>query len=366
MFPYKELKTIHLEISTRCQASCPMCPRKYHGGVENTNLKIADWTIEEFKKVFTDELLSHLDMIYFCGNFGDPIMNDDLILMCQHIKDKNPTMTVRIHTNGGARSTKWWTELYHSLNDNHVVYFGIDGLKDTNHLYRIGVNYDILMRNVKTFIDLGGKAEWVFIKFKHNEHQAQLAEELSKEMGFMSFAMKNTTRFIGENRYSVLDENGNVLYYLEPPSDNQVTFVTPDQIKRASEIIKEVTIKCYVKETKEVYIDAHKNVFPCCFLSSSPYHYQPSTPPSNSYQEHVYKFHNKVRTQYDELVASLGGLEKLSALNNSVKDIIDSEPWQTVWDHYWNTDKLYSCARVCGKTETSKPKDQFVKRVHND
>jgi MoaA/NifB/PqqE/SkfB family radical SAM enzyme len=46
MFKFNELKTVHLEISTRCQASCPMCPRKYHGGVENPNLKLADWTYD--------------------------------------------------------------------------------------------------------------------------------------------------------------------------------------------------------------------------------------------------------------------------------------------------------------------------------
>ena len=40
MFKFNELKTVHLEISTRCQASCPMCPRNYHGGLENPNLKI--------------------------------------------------------------------------------------------------------------------------------------------------------------------------------------------------------------------------------------------------------------------------------------------------------------------------------------
>ena len=366
MFPYKELKSIHLEISTRCQASCPMCPRKYHGGIENTNLKMVDWTIDEFKQIFTSELLNQLDMIYFCGNFGDPIMNDDLILMCQHIKDVNPRLITRIHTNGGARSVKWWTRLYHSLTENHLVCWGIDGLEDTNHIYRIGVNFDILIRNAMAFNSLGGNSEWVFIKFKHNEHQAELVEQRSKELGFKSFSMKNTTRFVGENRYSVLDSEGNILYYLEPPSDNRVTFITPEQIRKASELVKEVTINCYVQSTREIYIDANKDVFPCCFLSSSPYTYQPERPEQGSIKEYVYNFHNKSREQYSELVSKLGGLEQLSALTYSVKEILERESWQTVWDHYWNTEKLYTCARVCGKTTNSKPKDQFVKRTNND
>jgi len=366
MFKFSELKSIHLEISTRCQASCPMCPRKYHGGVENTNLKIADWTIQEFKHIFTDELLNQLDMIYFCGNYGDPIMNDDLISMCQYIKDKKPNMQVRIHTNGGARSTKWWVDLFNSLNENHLIYFGIDGLEDTNHIYRIGVNFDITIRNAQAFIDAGGKAEWVFIKFKHNEHQTELAEQCSKDMGFVSFTIKNTTRFIGENRYSVVDESGNILYYLEPPTDNQVVFISPEQIKRSGEIINSSKISCYVQNLKEIYIDAHKNVFPCCFLASAPYHYQQKEEPTDPFRKMIYNFHYKVLSQYHNLVETLGSIENIHAMNKPIKDIISSTEWQTVWDHHWNVEKLYTCARVCGKTGNSKPKDQFVKRVKND
>ena len=121
MFKFNELKTVHLEISTRCQASCPMCPRNYHGGLENPNLKIADWTYAEFAKIFDAETLAQLTGIYFCGNFGDPIMNDDLILMCQHLKDFAPHIDLRIHTNGGARSTRWWQALRQAMPERHVV-----------------------------------------------------------------------------------------------------------------------------------------------------------------------------------------------------------------------------------------------------
>lgn len=39
MFNFQDLKQVHLEITTRCQASCPMCSRNYHGGLDNPNLK---------------------------------------------------------------------------------------------------------------------------------------------------------------------------------------------------------------------------------------------------------------------------------------------------------------------------------------
>jgi hypothetical protein len=246
-----------------------------------------------------------------------------------------------------------------------MVFFGIDGLEDTHHIYRIGTKYENVIRNASTFINEGGIAEWVFIKFKHNEHQDLEAERRSKELGFRSFTVKNTTRFVGENRYSVVDSEGNVLYYLEPPSNNEVVFMSKSDIKNYKKLMEEVIIDCYVKRTKEVYIDAHKNVFPCCFLSSAPYHYQPTKPPADDFQEHIHGIHDRMLAQYHELVTSLGGIENLSALTRTVADIIDDNKWQTVWDEYWTTNKLITCARVCGKTQISKPKDQFVKRVNN-
>ena len=222
------------------------------------------------------------------------------------------------------------------------------------------------MNNAQAFIDAGGDAEWVFIKFRHNEHQSKECEELSKTMGFKSFTMKNTTRFIGDDKYSVLDKDGNVEYYLEPPTSNEVVFMSKDQIKNYKTFVDTAEIDCYVLKNKEIYIDAQRHVFPCCFLSSAPYHYRPDTIPTDDHKLAVYNVHVKMREQYNNLVESLGGIDKLVATDRPIKDIIDSEPWQTVWDHYWHDDKLVTCVRVCGKTPTSKPKDQFVKRVKND
>lgn len=367
MFKFNELKTVHLEISTRCQASCPMCPRKYHGGVENPNLKLADWTYDEFVTVFTSEVYQQLEIIYFCGNFGDPIMNDDLILMCQHIKTHAPHIDLRIHTNGGARSSRWWQALRHALPEKHVVIFALDGLEDTHHLYRIGTKYENIVRNAATFINEGGIAEWVFIKFKHNEHQVDEAERRSKEIGFQRFVVKNTTRFVEGKQYNVVDASGNTLYYLEPPTDNKVVFVNNNTIMNHETILSSSKIDCYVLKTKEIYIDAHKNVFPCCFLASAPYHYQSSIVPSTDLEVMVGKFYSKTLEQYHDLVDALGGIDNLDATKYSLKDIIDREQWQTVWEEYWTTKVLYTCARVCGKSADnfSKPKDQFIKRVSN-
>ena len=305
MFKFNELKTVHLEISTRCQASCPMCPRNYHGGQENPNLKIADWTYADFVKTFNKETLAQLSSVYFCGNFGDPIMNDDLILMCHHLKDNAPHIDLRIHTNGGARSTRWWQALRHAMPEKHVVIFALDGLEDTHHLYRVGTKYENVVRNATTFIDEGGVAEWVFIKFKHNEHQVDEAERRSKEIGFARFAVKNTIRFIGEPKFSVVDKEGAHTYYLEPPETNQVILIDKKAVENFKSWYKETEIECYAQVNKEIYIDAHKNVFPCCFLASAPYNHSYAQPLLTDIR-------NQIVDQYHNLIDSIGGIDKLS------------------------------------------------------
>lgn len=367
MFKFNELKTVHLEISTRCQASCPMCPRNWHGGQSNPYLPIADWTYSDFVKVFDQTTLDQIITIYFCGNFGDPIMNDDLINMCQYVKDKAPHMDVRIHTNGGARSKRWWQALYQALPEKHVVIFALDGLEDTHHLYRIGTRYDHVVRNASHFISEGGIAEWVFIKFKHNQHQVEEAERRSQELGFERFTVKNTTRFVGEDRFAVYDKDGNTQYYLEPPSDNKVTFITPEQIRNYKTVLANSNIECYVQSNKEIYIDAQKHVFPCCFLASAPYNYRPEPLPYDESNTLSIVRHIKYQQleQYEDLVKTLGGIDSLSAVARPIEEIINDDRWQECWDSYWNEKKLITCARVCGKIADnfSKPIDQFVKRV---
>jgi hypothetical protein len=294
-------------------------------------------------------------------------MNDHLINMCQYIKINAPHMDVRIHTNGGARSRRWWQALYASLPETHAVIFALDGLEDTHHLYRVGTRYEHVVRNAGYFIEEGGKAEWVFIKFKHNQHQVEEAEGRSKQLGFSRFTVKNTTRFIGEDKFAVYDKEGHTQYYLEPPIDNKITFITPEQIRNYKTVLANSEINCYVQNNREIYIDAHKKVFPCCFLASAPYNYNPDKlslveDDTISIVRHIK--HQQLE-QYDELVEFLGGIENLSVINRPIKEIINDDAWQSAWELYWGEKKLITCARVCGTVNEnfSKPIDQFVKRV---
>jgi MoaA/NifB/PqqE/SkfB family radical SAM enzyme len=356
MFKFNNLKRLHLEISNSCQASCPMCARNIHGGQENPLLKISNWTFDEFKTIVSPEVLAQVDGYYFCGNFGEPILNNDLIKMCKWSSEIAPNVHIAIHTNGSARNVNWWKTLATSLPSSHRVVFALDGLADTHHIHRIGTKFNTILKNAKAFIEAGGIAEWTFIKFKHNEHQVTDAKELASNLGFKYFTVKNSTRFVLDTKFDVRDKSGNFRYFIEPPTTNQMTFIDKNVIDNYKEVVNNSEINCYAIKHNEVFIDAHKNLFPCCFLASVPYTYIQSTDYARSIREEIV-------SQYYDLEKDLGGLENLNTINRSVKDIINSKEYQTVWDEYWTTKKLIICARTCGQLKEknlSKPADQQI------
>ena len=73
--------------------------------------------------------------------------------------------------------------------------FAIDGLEDTNHLYRRNVRWSKLMENIKAFTDAGGEATWAMLIFKHNESQIENCRSLSCTLGFRSFGIQQSARW---------------------------------------------------------------------------------------------------------------------------------------------------------------------------
>jgi MoaA/NifB/PqqE/SkfB family radical SAM enzyme len=353
MFKFKDLKEVHLEITNNCQASCPMCARNRNGGLENPLIKLTDWTLDEYKIVMHEQLLKQLTGFFFCGNFGDPILNKDLLEMCRYSTQINPNLNIRIHTNGSAKSVGWWKELAAALPKTHTVVFALDGLDDTHNLYRIGTSFDNIIKNAKAFINSGGIAEWCFIKFKHNEHQVNKAGIMAKELGFNKFVIKESSRFLLEPKVDVLDKNGTITHIIEPATETPLKFLDKKAIDSYKQIVAESTIDCQAFNQKEIYIDAFRNVFPCCWLASLPYTYIDDNA--------AFGVRKEMLDQYYDLVKALGGIDRLNAVTHTIEDIIDSIQYQTVWKTYWGEKKLITCARMCGRAEINdyaKSRDQ--------
>lgn len=348
MFEFKDLKKVHLEISNRCQASCPMCPRNINGGIDNPLIKSADWTLQDFKDIFTYEVLTQLQLITFCGTFGDPMMNNDLIKMCQYVKDFAPHVDIRIHTNGSARNVQWWTELTNALPVKHEITFALDGLADTHSLYRVGTNFNKVIENAKAVISAGGKAVWMFIRFKHNEHQVDEARNLSKELGFSKFELKDTRRFTQE-KFPVLNKFGNVEYYLEPSEHTNLKLIEEKVLLDYRNWKSAKQINCFAEEGREIYIDVNFTTLPCCILAAFMYtNYDKQL--ADSYNISILsEAGSVVQQQVYDIIEELGGTDKINAKLMGIERVINNQTWQTIWQEKWNNNLSGCCTIMCSK-----------------
>ena len=128
--------SLHVEPSSHCNARCPGCPRNGYGYPLQGFFEEKHIDIGKYERI----LVSYPEVkeILFCGNHGDPMMNPDIAQLCSK---KNIHYTIA--TNGGIGRL----ETYETLAAKGVVItFGIDGLEDTNHLYRQGVKWRNLMK----------------------------------------------------------------------------------------------------------------------------------------------------------------------------------------------------------------------------
>jgi len=355
MFFYNQIKSLHLEISSVCQASCPMCIRNINGGLVNDRYTPTSWTFETYKKIISVELIKQLESIIICGNLGDPITNDNIIDMIKYTCSINPEIYFSIHTNGSIRNPAWWQLLAKVLPNRHAVVFALDGLKDTLPLYRIGTYFDKIIENAKAFIEAGGTAEWAFIVFKHNQHQVEDAKKLSQEIGFKTFQVKTSTRFVGEPRVKVVDKFGTHTHDIEPSDYTDLKYIDLEVLSNYREIVDRAKIDCVVKRDKSLYIDHKGDVYPCCWVGAIPYAWQDTTDGASVVRKEMYQEHL-------DLIKNLGGSNSISALTRDLTDIINDTRWQTIWQTIWEEKKSIVCARTCGSVNFSQPKDQFRDR----
>ena len=269
----------HIELSNYCNAACPMCGRNNIKGnyphemsirkdVDNSELRIDD-----IKKIFDDRFFEtyDLDVINMCGNRGDPATSKDLFEICEYLYYKQNDLKITIATNGGLKTAKYWKdlgELFAFYDNGSKVTFGIDGLKDTNHIYRQNVIFDRVIKNAQGFIDGGGTAWWQYLIFKHNEHQVDEAKKLADDMGFKLFFIMHTPRFAHKQK----GEGKMTFNYKGEQFDLETVDPEFGQRQEAYKFIKSdesEEIECKAMENKEFYIDNGGRVIPCCWLGNS-------------------------------------------------------------------------------------------------
>ena len=341
MYKLREVQSVQVEISSHCNAACPQCPRNFFGGSTLPDLPLRRWSLAEFKNIFTLDFLQQLENFYFCGTYGDPMTNNRIVDMCQFLRNNNPKIKIGIHTNGGAGKK----ELYQNLATTvDFIAFGLDGLNDTNHVYRRRTNWRKIMQHARSFIDAGGYAIWDFIVFQHNEHQVDQAHKLSQEIGFKEFCVKKTGRFLTRAHelieyQNVLDPKGFVEYKIKPPTQQKYVNDGFDPIAKMTRsefqhYLDTCQIKCNAEKIREIYIGADGFVFPCGWLHDRLY-----GPEVSGHKDHAH-----IKT----LMNQIGGWHHANIFYNDLRNIVDGAWFEIISNSWADSNRIERCAMMCG------------------
>lgn len=349
MYQYSQIKTLHLEVTSKCNASCPMCLRNISGGRTNPRLPLTELRLSDIKVMLPSSFIKQLSRLYMCGNYGDPMVARDTIKIFQYLRDQNPVLHLSLFTNGSGRSASWWGELAKTVD---VTHFSIDGLADTNHIYRRGTDFRKIIASVTAYLKAGGNAVWDYIVFRHNEHQVEEARLLAKKMGFKDFVVKKTGRFFSnqrsqvKSRQQVMNNKGEIEYFLEMPKNpdyRNLSLMMGKNLtvtdKSLYEHFNQTSIVCKVAAEKSIYISAEGYAFPCCWLANQ-----------------LYPWYLREREgQVWQFIDSLPDKEQsLSLKVRPLKDIVESLFFQKSVPESWRgkdikKDRLQVCAKTCGK-----------------
>jgi sulfatase maturation enzyme AslB (radical SAM superfamily) len=235
----RDIKVLHLEPTDVCQAACPLCARETD--VEFDKHKKHHLTPTQILQHVSEEQIKQLDKMFMCGIYGDPAAGKYTLELYEWFRKLNSNIVLGMNTNGAIQNTFWWHavgKLFNQVRD--YVVFSIDGLEDTNGVYRVGVSWTKLMANAEAFIRAGGSAHWDMLIFRHNQHQVDECEQLARDMGFKWFRAKVSKRSFTDR--------------IQAPSGWKLP-----QVKQGH-------IECRALAEQSLYIDAQGRASPCCWL----------------------------------------------------------------------------------------------------
>ena len=94
---FDTVREFHVEISSRCNAACPMCARNVLGGATKPDLELADWPKESIPIIF-DTQFKNLRNVLFCGTHGDPAIAPQSLNAVQYLKTNFNTTICLLYT----------------------------------------------------------------------------------------------------------------------------------------------------------------------------------------------------------------------------------------------------------------------------
>tara|TARA_Y200000002_G_scaffold68079_1_gene52941 strand:- start:23326 stop:24267 length:942 start_codon:yes stop_codon:yes gene_type:complete len=310
MWTTDTLEWIDIELTSFCNIRCKGCFRV----ISNHADKILNKTyldLDTIKEKFRKEMFPNIKIINFCGSVDEPCSHPQFHQIVEHFSDWN--VHINIATNGSLRTTKWWEKLASILPSSHKVVWGIDGSDELSEVYREGSSFKKVQQNFRAFIAAGGRANWQFIVFEHNEHQLEIAKQMAKDEGFKEFKTIISHR----------KDTGGVKH-------------------KKVEVEESNCISCKYANQKRIFVNHMGNIIPCCHLNSKMLEYPVSG--------------NK-KDRFEEILDEEKYMDDINIKNVSVEQAINGKVWNAIKNSWESNNRIPRCEQVCKQNK----RDVFIK-----
>ncbi len=328
---------IQFELSSMCNALCLGCVRTDSTSYNDKKYTIPDKeyiSFEVFKKILTAPSFSTVKELEFCGTIDDPLMHPEFLEFLDWASTVG-RYNVMIHTNASLRNAAYWTKLAGILNkhERHMVKFSIDGLEDTNHIYRQNTTWKKIMENATAFIQAGGTAGWQYLIFPWNQHQIMQAKELSVKMGFVEFMSRHDRSEATKLGLATIQK----IKIENIPRSRKAS--TIDSVNRNLKDSVENEISCNNKNKNMYFVGHDSRLWPCCFLHNGF---------MNSDSGKADILHKRLFEAYgsnDWNDLSKHSVEEVINHPFYTSDLIDS--WSSTTHGFGSKDRIHRCTEVC-------------------
>lgn len=317
-----------MEITTRCNAHCPLCPRNFRGSEFNGGYPLTELSLSDVQTILPPNFLRQIHEVSLNGNLGDFGMARDGPQVVEYLLATG-VRKVTINSNASMRTPQWWVQL---ARPGVEVHFAIDGLEHTHVKYRQGTDWHRVMANAHAFIQAGGRAVWQFIPFEFNKHEQAQCQDIAKSMGFAQFLINDQ----GRNTGPVYNRQGEFSHWLHDETDlappvadllaHHVTWFSPATHRDPLDNTQ-LTVNCLTTNLKTIYIAADGSVYPCCYLGFYPDTMQH---PGNSQIAHIMSENNALTWGLEHSIRWFLKVEQSWALPNI------------------QSGRLFTCTQTCG------------------
>ena len=216
---------LHIELTNRCTLECPACPRTIWKELTKRPITKSDLSIDAFERFMDCDAGQKIEKLVLCGDYGDCIYYPELFDFIKRFRHKK----FDLRTNGSRRTKEFWLQLAELMTKDDTIVFGIDGLEDTNHIYRKNADWSSIMTAVDIMTKSPAQVKWQTIIFAFNQDSLQDIKTFAESKGAEFFAIKthrygndelvpNTT--LVENNYEWQESfNNNDPIVIEPQCD---------------------------------------------------------------------------------------------------------------------------------------------------